>query len=225
MAKKSSKTEKMTAILDTKIEVPSQVKELISTADGEEGKLHVLFNKNTTQLSMDIVVELASARRVPLLEETIGIGDPLSILLLAQDSRLSSSEVLHRVKQYYRQELAQVNEDALMIALTDNNNFNIPLTPYTEEEEATMGTLTTGSVVPNWRSALKTVILPKTKRNTENPYEARLKQMNDFLRAAEAADPIFTVQFRQHIDNSFAEMVREMAGPTDNAGFPSGAVS
>lgn len=225
MAKKKNTNEKMTAIIDVKIAVPAQVADIVKTSDGEQGKLYILFNRNTTQLSADIAIELASSRRVPLQEETVGISDPLAILLMAQSSTLVSQEIVFRVKQHYRQELSQVNEDALMLALTDNNDFDIPLVPYSTEEDEKIGTLTTSEVVPSWRSSLKQVILPKTKRNLENPYEARLKILSDFLGAAEQADPFFTAEFKRLTDESFAQMVRGLSGETDKAGFQPKPVS
>ena len=127
----------------------------------------------------DYLIKLLEARKIPRDPDSIAPDDPnISVVMklphiaampdktrAEQDAK--SRAVLKELASYYQKHIRQAESDAVMLALTIDNEFDEPPTPYEVE------------TVVRRRPGL--VDLPEPVRDLSHPVEARLKQLLDRL--------------------------------------------
>lgn len=214
----------ITDVVDELIELPDEQKHLCTalTDEGEKpGFMRMLLNRDVLDIMQDIVDEIEMSRELPVSVREVNVGDPITLKILQSDKSLEARDAIAKAAGYYARQKQQVQNDALMVALTLYNELNIVPTPYKEGQIAfsVSGEDTTRSrKLPDWMKARESVELPTPERRLDNPkgYEVRLKQVYDM---ASACGTIWGLELRNYFEKGIAKAVR-LAEPRDDANFP-----
>ncbi len=185
MAKKKSKDVMEKAVIDVKVSLPEDSKHLING-----GHLLLYFDIDTRTMIRDIAAELLMSRNLPVEVDSIGIDDPL-VLWLGTRRQAEFSEdgtdAILAARHIYRTRIEDCNREAIIIALTayteivgqfdDGGKLIVPR-PYEKDKAPLSG---------KKRSVFLASVqkreddIPPVRRNLKNPYEARLKWVDDIL--------------------------------------------
>lgn len=161
----------------------------------------------------DYFAKLLESRRLPRDPDSIAPDDPLIPIVLKlphiaampdktraeQDAK--SRAVLSELATHYNKHIRQAESDAIMLAITMENEFVDPPTPYEDS-------------MPTNRKRPGLVDLPEPKRDLNNPVEARLKQLLDALAKSPRA-----LQQLQEATTFMAIDINRRLQMTDRDGF------
>lgn len=182
--------------------------------DSELNNGHKIFklrlNREVIELSEQITNGLIMARSLKA-PQGITMGDVLVLYMAKVKPWKEGTEVVMEVRQIYEQWRAEASTHAMIIAMTDQNELLNEATDYPEN----FGMPDEDAKVPTWRKRVPHV--PQPRRDLNDPYEERFKQILDFL---ELAGDEFSTSFYRYVNNNVAKVVREVAAEADNAGFP-----
>lgn len=162
--------------------VPEDIAILVDRYIGDGDKVNIKVVADLRYLQQDqedYKIKLLDARGIPQDFNNIPPDDPVIHRVLSlpsvkampektqEDRHNKNRAVLTEVIMYYTKEARQVDADAIMLALTMENEFTEAPQPYEKQ--------TTGRVRPGLND------FPPTPRNLANPIEYRLKQLLDIL--------------------------------------------
>lgn len=213
-------------VLDEMLDLPEEYVHLCAAlADDEnikplEGQMRFLINRDVMDVMRDVVDELEMSRGIPVNVRNILIADPVVTYILQHEKGLKAPEAIDKAVAWYERQKNQVQTDALFIAFTMYNEFNIAPTPYKEGELAFSPTKTEDHrrSIPAWmKNGGREVSIPLPERNLMNKYELRLKQLFDI---ANMCGAIWVNGLMAKINEGMAKTIR-LLDPVDDAGFPS----
>ncbi len=210
-------------VLDEFLDLPEEYRHLcvaLGDDDGNyEGQMRFLINREIMDIMRDISDELEMSRGLPVNAREVLISDPVVVWLLQNDRQITPQDALEKAVAWYNRQKQQVTTDALFVAFTSFNEFNIAPVPYKDGELAfdpnqkTEGRRT----IPAWmKNGGRETHIPLPERRLTNKYEMRLKQLFDI---ANMCGAIWTNGLMNAINQGMAKTIR-LIEPTDDAGFP-----
>jgi len=225
--KKSSNNSKQDTpryLIDTKIPFPEESKHLI-----EGGELNIYFDVNTREMILDISSELMRSRRIPVDTEEVGVSDAMVIWLAhtrKDEFGEDGEDAILAAKHIYETQTKDCNRDAIVLAMTayteivgqyDKEGNTVPPVPYEDGQEL---------FVPTKRSSFVDMMknrrtdIPQVHRNLKNPYEARIKWLDDVLN--EGGYEFYSAAVTA-INTAVMDIIRGLP-ESDDDGFPPGGV-
>jgi len=194
------------------------------------------FGTDTRDMIVEISSELMMSRNLPVDLDSIGIDD-LMVLWLAEKRRnefeKDGSDVILAAKHVYAAQIQETNREAIMLALTayteiegqfDDKGHLIEPLPLEEGEKLLHIDDTNGRRPSSFTRLVqkRSEDIPEMKRNLKNPYEARMKWLDDTINSA--GYPFYQRAVKA-INSAVMEIIADLP-ETDDAGFqsePSGA--
>lgn len=172
-------------------------------------ELHVVLDRRAIETARKATDEFLIARRINVDTDSISVADPIAMLILSMDEKISGSDAAYKAAGFYKMWQEDARREGLMVGMTMHSVIDREPLPYLEEEEE--------EEIPNWlEDELK---IPEPERNLTNRYEYRLKQIYDVL---DEAGAMFSAQFKHFLDNDMADQLRKLGiglGGTDEDGF------
>lgn len=216
-----AQTPEIVDVVDELIELPEEYAHLCvaETDEGDKpGYLRMVLNRDVLDIMQDIVDELELSRELPVSARDTVVGDPVVVKIL-QSEKLEVREALEKAVGWYQRQKQQASNDALIIALTLYNEFNIAPVPYKAGEVAfsVRDSENQKRTLPKWMQQRGNLQIPVPERRLNNMYELRLKQLFDISNMCGA---IWALQLRAAFEKGVANTIR-LIEPRDDAGFPS----
>lgn len=226
MAKKRQKTAKKETVdylVDTTVEFPDDQKHLV-----RDGVLVLYFGKETRGMIVEICSELMMSRNLPVDLDSVGIGD-LMVLWLAEKRRNEfeedGSDVILVAKHIYAAQIQETNREAIMLALTaytdiegQFNDKGLLIEPSPLKEGKKLFHVDNSGRPSSFFTRLvqkRSEDIPDMKRNLNNPYESRLKWLDDTLTDAGYE---FYQRAVKAINSAIMSIIADLP-ETDDAGF------
>ena len=229
MAKKRQKSKQETTVdylIDTTVEFPDDKKHLV-----QDGVLVLYFGKDTRDMIVEISSELMMSRNLPVDIDSIGIDD-LMVLWLAEKRRNEfeedGSDVILSAKHIYSAQIQETNREAIMLAITayteiegqfDEKGHLLEPLPLEEGKKLIHVDDTNGRRSSSFTRLVqkRAEDIPDMKKNLKNPYEARMKWLDDTLNSAGYE---FYNRAVKAINSAVMEIISDLP-ETDSAGFQS----
>lgn len=222
----------VTDIVDEMLDLPSGKEHLCSCyGDGGaliQGKIRFVLNREVLDHYRDIIDALEIARGLPdeAHPANIQLSDPLVLHILTTDPEvktLTDDEARQVARQkaagFYQKQKAQVQSDAMFIAMSLYNEIDMVPIPYRPGEIAfsTSEDRPRSRELPAWlKTKTNTAFeFPLPERRLSNTYELRLKLL---YQLSEECGVLWTMGFREIYERGMTKTLR-LAEPRDEDGF------
>jgi hypothetical protein len=176
-------------LIDVRIPIPNDT----------EKTFHIELSAKTMNRAKKIIDELILARHIPYDPDAISIGDPLALIISqmkGKRDRAGDNAVLE-ASETYKRWMRDAQSDGFTVAMTASNELTNEPTAYVkdavEDDE------------PAWLVEAAKTNIPEPTKNLSNPYERRLKQVEDYVNSFDAT---FQMSVASAINNAFAAAVQ-----------------
>lgn len=220
-AKAKSQQPQIYDVVDEFLALPPEQAHLCAAQADEgdrEGVIRLMLNRDVLDIMQDIVDELELSRQLPVEAREIQMTDPVVVQILQKEAITDIRDAHEKAVGWYNRQKKQVQNDALIIALTLYNEFNIVPVPYKSGEIAFSVRESTDQrrKLPAWMENRAATQIPLPERRLSNMYEMRLKQIYDI---SKACGSIWALSLGRAFEEGIAKTIR-LLEPRDDAGFP-----